>query len=374
MTLYLQRLKQLRDRLRDDGLDGCALLPGSNFAYYTGQFKFVDLLTTVLLIPATGSSLGDRPVLLLPGFEEYTTSSEMPYSADTMAYERNAAGYVAGFARMAAEMGLAGRRIGVESTGMRFQEAEAFHVAAPGVCLEPIDGILSGIRAIKSSDEIELLRQAARLTEKALDRVVADLRPGMSELELRNRFHSALLDVGADGPGFDSLVVSGPRGALQHAAPSARVVAPGDPILFDVGARYRGYTADITRTVVLSPASDEFVKIYNIVRKANAAARQAARPGVAARDVDRAARDVIEEAGYVETFAHGTGHGLGMDVHEPPRIAPGDDTILKPGMVFTIEPGIYLTERFGARIEDDIAITCDGHDRLTSFSHDLTVV
>jgi Xaa-Pro aminopeptidase len=124
----------------------------------------------------------------------------------------------------------------------------------------------------------------------------------------------------------------------------------------------------------LSPASDEFVKIYSIVRKANAAARQAARPGVVARDVDRAARDVIEEAGYVETFTHGTGHGLGMEVHEPPRIAPGDDTILKPGMVFTIEPGIYLTERFGARIEDDIAITRDGHDRLTSFSHDLMVV
>jgi Xaa-Pro aminopeptidase len=374
MTIYNQRLQGLRVQLKAEGLDGCALLPGANFAYYTGQFKFVDLLTTVLLIPAAESSLAERPVLLLPGFEEYTTSSEMPYPADTIPYERNGSGYATGFVRMAAEMGLAERRIGVESTGMRFQEAEALRASSPGISLESIDGILSGIRAIKSSDEVELMRQAARLTEKALDEVIADLRPGMSEIELRSRLHIALLGAGSDGPGFDTLIASGPRGALQHAAPSARVIGPGDAVILDVGARYCGYTADITRTVVLGPASDEFVKIYNIVRAANAAARQAAKPGVTAKDVDRAARDVIEAGGYGEAFIHGTGHGLGMEVHEPPRVAPGDSTVLQPGMVITIEPGIYLTGRFGVRIEDDIAITHGGHDRLTRFSHDLIVV
>lgn len=374
VNIYEKRLHSLRAQLKVEGLDGCALLPGASYAYYTGQFKSVDLLTTVLLIPAAESSLAERPVLLLPGFEEYTTSSEMPYPVDTIPYERNSLGYVAGCARMAAEVGLAERRIGVESTGMRFQEAEALRASSPGVSLVSIDEILSGIRAIKSSDEVELMREAARLTEKALDEVIADLRPGMSEIELRSRLHIALLDAGSDGPGFDTLISSGPRGALQHAAPSARVIGPGDAVILDVGARYCGYTADITRTVVLNPASDEFVKIYNIIRTANAAARQAAKPGIAAKDVDRAARDVIEAGGYGEAFIHGTGHGLGMDVHEPPRVALGDSTVLRPGMVITIEPGIYLAGRFGVRIEDDIAITQGGHDRLTSFSHDLIVV
>jgi Xaa-Pro dipeptidase len=374
MTIYSNRLGVLRDRLRAEGLDGCALLPGSNFAYYTGQFKFVDLLTTVFVIPAAGASWADRPLLLLPGFEEYTTSKEMPYPADTIAYGRDTSGYAEGFARMAKHADLSARRIGVESTGMRFQEAEALRVAAPGVCLQPIDALLAGIRAIKSADEVETIRRAARLTEDALDRVLAELRPGQTEIELRNQFHRALLDVGADGPGFDSLVVSGPRAALQHAAPSERAIAKGDPILFDVGARLNGYTADITRTVVLGSPSEELTRIYSIVREANAAARQTAKPGVLAEDVDRAAREVIRDGGYSEAFIHGTGHGLGMDVHEPPRIAPGDPTILQPGMVFTIEPGIYLAERLGVRIEDDVAIVRDGHDRLTSFTHDLIVV
>lgn len=374
MTTYDRRLQQLQRTLGNAGYDGCALLPGANFLYYTGQHKFVDLLTTVLYIPAEGASGIDCPVLLVTGFEEYTTASAMPYPAEMIPYERNAAGYAEGFARFACRLGLDGKRVGVESTGMRFLETTMLQQAAPQVRLEAIDPMLSGIRAIKAPEELEAVRQAASITQNALDAVFGQIQPGMTEVELRNRFEIEALKAGAEGLGFDSLVVSGPRGALQHAAPSDRAVQPGDPILFDVGARYGGYTADITRTVVLGPASDEFRAIYETVREANAAAREAVRPGVTAHDVDQAARRIIEQAGYGETFAHGTGHGLGLDVHEPPRIAPGDETVLQPGMVFTIEPGIYLAERFGARIEDDVAVTGTGIDKLTSFSHELVVL
>jgi len=374
MNLYTQRVQRLRNELSETGHDGCALLPGANFAYYTGQSKFVDLLTMVLYIPAVGATNVDRPVLLITGFEEYTTVSMMPYPVDAIPYERNTDGYVKGFSRFADKLGLDRACVGVESTGMRFLEAQMLQSAAPNLKLEAIDAILSGIRTIKSADEIESIRRAARITEQGLDAVFAQIEPGMTEIKLRNRFQSELLRAGAEGTGFESLVVSGPRGALQHAASSDRVIQRGDAILFDVGARYRGYTADITRTVALGSVSDEFQAIYAIVREANAAARSAVRPGTTAHEVDCAARDVIERAGYVEMFAHGTGHGLGLDVHEPPRIAQGDQTVLQPGMVFTIEPGIYLTERFGARIEDDVTVTEDGYDRLTSFSHDLLIL
>jgi len=374
MNLYTRRVQRLRNELNEAGCDGCALLPGANFAYYTGQFKFVDLLTTVLYIPAAGVTNVDRPVLLVTGFEEYTTVSAMPYPVDAIPYERDTDGYAEGFSQFADKLGLDRACVGVESTGMRFLEAQMLQSAAPDLKLQAIDTILSGIRAIKSANEIESIRQAAQITERGLDAVFEQIEAGMTEIELRNRFHIELLRAGAEGTGFDSIVVSGPRGALQHATSSDRVIQSGDAILLDVGARYRGYTADITRMVVLGPVSDEFRVIYEIVREANAAAQAAVHPGRTAHEVDRAARDVIERAGYVETFVHGTGHGLGLDVHEPPRIAPGDHAVLKPGMVFTIEPGIYLRGRFGARIEDDITVTEDGYDRLTSFSHDLVIL
>jgi len=374
MDLYTRRVRRLQEELQTGGYDGCALLPGANFAYYTGQFKFVDLLTTVLYIPAPSATDVDAPVLLITDFEEHTTLSAMPFPSETIPYRRTLDGYAEGFAEFSRRLSLDGKRVGVESTSMRFLETKMLQDAAPSIHLGAIDPILGRIRAIKSSVEIEAIRQAAAITEKALDETFGQIQRGMTEVELRNLFEIEALRAGAEGLGFDSLVVSGPRAALQHAAPSDRAIKPGDAILFDVGARYQGYTADITRTVVLGPVSDEFRSIYEVVREANAAARSAVRAGITAQEVDRAARDVIEDAGYLETFIHGTGHGLGLDVHEPPRIAAGDETVLEVGMVFTIEPGIYLQERFGARIEDDIAVTEAGHDRLTGFSHDLVVV
>lgn len=374
MDLYNQRLQRLRKNLSEAGFDGCILLPGANFAYYTGQFKFMDLLTTILYIPAASSHNVDKPVLLVTDFEEYTTASAMTYPAEIIPYKRNSHGYAEGFKKLATYVGLNGKQVGVESTGMRFLETQMLRSAAPGVQLEAIDPMLSGIRAIKTADEIGSIREAVRITEKALNAIFEQMKAGMTEIELRNRFEIEAMKAGAEGMGFSSLVVSGPRAALQHAAPSDRAIGPGDAILFDVGACYQGYTADITRTVVLSPVSKEIREIHAVVLEANNAAESVTHPGVSVHEVDQAARNVIQQAGYGETFTHGTGHGLGLDVHEPPRVAPEGDMILEAGMVFTIEPGIYLTDRFGVRIEDDVTVTKRGCDRLTSLSKDLVVI
>lgn len=374
MDIYKERLRALRTSLAESGLAGGALLPGANYYYYTGIHSFVDLLTTVLFVPAEGVSWAGRPVLLLPDFEKYTASSQMPFEADYIAYEGNADAYSRAFDEIAALWSLNGRRLGVESTGFRYREFAELSRAAPMVELASVDSLLMAFRVRKSADEIERIRHAARLTEAALDAMTGHIVPGVTEIELRNRFHIEVLEAGADGLGFDSLVVSGPRAALQHAAPSDRVLVSGDVVLFDVGARYHGYTADITRTFVVECASNEIRSIYDVVRRANTAAREVARPGALASEIDAAAREVIEEAGFGKTFIHGTGHGIGLEVHEPPRVAPKSDVVLEPGMVFTVEPGVYLTGRMGIRIEDDIAITPDGAERLTSFDHGLAIV
>jgi len=373
MNTYEERLDGLQSALEEAGLDGCLLIPGASLYYYTGIQTFVDLLTTVMFIPATGHEIGEA-VLLVPDFEKETLEAQLPFSAKLIPYERNATGYAAGFDQWLERCALESGRVGVESTVFRHREIAELGRTAPALTLESCDKILMGFRTHKAADEIECIRRAAQLTEIALDAMIEHIKPGVTEVQLRNRFQIEALEAGADGLGFDSLVVSGPRAALQHAAPSERALEHGDVVLFDVGARHLGYTADITRTFAVREASAELRSIYDVVREANQAAFEAAGPGVPASIVDAAAREVIEKAGYGETFIHGTGHGLGLDVHEPPRVAPGSDAVLSEGMVFTIEPGIYLSGRLGVRIEDDVVVTSSGAERLTSFDHDLTVV
>jgi len=374
MDIYQERLRALRSTLAESGLDGCVLLPGANYYYYTGIHSFVDFLTTLLFIPAADAARIDRPTLILPDFEKHTTQSQIPFDADYVAYERDAEGYSRAFDAVNGIWDLGDKRLGVESIGFRYRELAELQRTAPSIHIEIADSLLMMFRLYKSPEEIESIRKAARFTESALDAMPFHIVAGVTEIELRNRFHIEALEAGAEGLGFDPLVVSGPRAALQHAAPSQRAIQRGDTVLFDVGARCRGYTADITRTFIVGEASEEVRSIYDVVRAANEAAFNAARPGVLASDVDAAARSVIEGAGYGETFIHGTGHGLGLEVHEPPRVASGSDVPLEPGMVFTIEPGVYINDRLGIRIEDDVLITDDGAERLTSFDHDLAVI
>jgi Xaa-Pro dipeptidase len=196
---------------------------------------------------------------------------------------------------------------------------------------------------------------------------------GLTERELAQRLTAEMLDAGADSIAF-MIVVAGPNGADPHAGPSERPLQNGDLLTIDCGAVHSGYIADITRTFAIGAVEDKLREIYELVLQANAAGRAAVRPGVAAQDVDRSARAVIEAAGYGEEFFHRTGHGLGLETHEPPYIVEGNERLLEPGMLFTVEPGIYVGGLGGVRIEDDVVVTPSGAETLTHFPREWTVL
>jgi Xaa-Pro dipeptidase len=196
----------------------------------------------------------------------------------------------------------------------------------------------------------------------------------MTEHQMANLLTQALLQRGAEGLAFEPLIQSGPNAALPHATPGERVIQAGEVLLLDFGVTFDGYNSDITRTFVVGQPTAEIQKIYQLVQQANAAGRAAARPGATGQDVDRAARQVIVEAGYREYFTHRTGHGLGREGHEPPYIVEGNTTPLAAGNTFTIEPGIYVPGLGGVRIEDDVLITDNGAESLTTYDRELRII
>ena len=216
------------------------------------------------------------------------------------------------------------------------------------------------------------MRQAIAITEKALAEVIAGVRLFDTERAIAGRLRTALIEHGGEALPFEPIVLAGPRAALPHGVPSDRPVRMGDVLLIDFGTSYGGYISDITRTFVVGlPLEGRNRDVYEAVKAANQAGREAARPGATAQDVDRAARKVIEEAGFGEYFIHRTGHGIGLDAHEGPYIVEGNDVVLEPGMTFTVEPGIYIPGEIGVRIEDDVLITPDGAESLTTFDREL---
>ncbi len=246
--------------------------------------------------------------------------------------------------------------------------------AAGGIFL-PEPEMAAALRRIKSREEVALIREASELAESVLGDLVADLREGTTERELAARFEYEFKRRGAAGAAFDTIVLFGARTSLPHGQPGDAVLAPGDVVLLDLGCRKAGYCSDLTRTYVFGRMPGTwFEEIYEITLRAQVAALQAARPGMRCRELDAVARDVISASGYGERFGHGLGHGVGIEVHESPRLNSESDTILEAGMVVTIEPGIYLSGQGGVRIEDLVVLTDEGCDRLTDSSKELHVL
>jgi Xaa-Pro aminopeptidase len=225
--------------------------------------------------------------------------------------------------------------------------------------------VLADLRIQKDDAEIDAIRRASVLTDRVSE-AVRDLDfTGETERELAREIESRLAEAGGEGPSFETIVGSGPNGARPHHRRGGRKIESGDPVVLDFGARLDGYPSDQTRTHVFSgDPSEKFEEVHEVVREAQQAAVGRIEPGIPAEAVDRAAREVIEAAGYGEEFTHRTGHGVGIEVHEPPYIVAGNDRELEPGMVFSVEPGIYLEGEFGVRIEDLVVVTAEGCERL----------
>jgi len=256
-------------------------------------------------------------------------------------------------------------RVGFEADHLTVSTRNDLKQGLRGIALTPLTAVLRAARMVKDAQEIRLLRKAVAATDTAFLRVSEGLEPGMTEVDVGLEVGRQLRLAGADGPGFESIVAGGPNSADPHAEPSRRKLRLSDNVKLDFGGVVKGYHADLTRTVFLREPTSKQREIYSIVLEAQLRAIDACRPGAGGKEVDAAARDFIKAAGHGEAFSHGLGHGVGLEIHEGPGLGHTSTDVLQPGMLVTIEPGIYLNGWGGVRIEDVVLITPTGHEVLT---------
>lgn len=240
--------------------------------------------------------------------------------------------------------------------------------------LEPVSGLIEKLRMVKSPEELEVLKAAAKIADDAFEHICTYIKPGMTELQVSNELEFYMRSQGATSSSFDIIVASGLRSALPHGVASDKKIEQGDLITLDFGALYNGYVSDITRTVAVGEPSDKLKEIYQVVLDSQVLALEKIKPGMTGIEADAIARDYIKSKGYGEAFGHSTGHGIGLEVHEGPGLSFRSETVLEPGMAVTVEPGIYLPGIGGVRIEDDILITETGNERLTHSSKELRIL
>ena len=233
---------------------------------------------------------------------------------------------------------------------------------------------IRALRVIKDEEELKRMRAAQKLTDECFTHICGKIRPGVREIDLALEMEVFMRSRGADGVSFPIICVGGPNSSMPHGVPGERLVQEGDFVTMDYGARWGGYCADMTRTVAVGQPSAEMEKVYNTVLTAQLACCKAIRPGMTGAQVDAIAREIIYSAGYEGRFGHGLGHSLGIEIHEDPRCSPRDNTVLRPGMTMTIEPGIYLPGQFGVRIEDAVVLTEDGIEIFGSSDKNLIVL
>lgn len=263
-------------------------------------------------------------------------------------------------------------RLAFERAHLSVAAWESWREAGPP---EPVgvEGWIEGLRAVKSPAELEAMRRAAAAADRAFAAILDHVRPGVEERVLALELDRRLLEAGADGPAFETIVAFGERSAMPHARPTRRALARGELVLFDFGAVVDGYHSDVSRTVTCGAPPPELAAVYDIVLQAQMAAIQGLRAGLTGREADRLARDPIERAGYGERFDHSLGHGLGLEVHEAPRLSRTSEDLLEPHMVVTIEPGVYIEKKGGVRIEDDVVVGPHGVEVLTAASKDTLI-
>lgn len=355
-----KRIKVLANQLEPNGLDWVALNPGPSLRYLTGLNFHLMERPVVVLVSSSG-----QVKLIMPELER-AKAANLPFEAEVFLFSDDPADWQALFGRAMADISPKPLRVGVEPTRLRFLELSLLREALPNA--EFVDGsaALAGLRMRKSADELRAMRQAALIAQNALINTLTAVKPGQSEHQISAELTVQLYREGSEAElPFVPIVSTGPNTANPHASPTDRTLREGEMLLIDWGAGFSGYFSDITRTFFCGEANEEMRQIASLVEKANEAARLGGVPGMPAGEVDRLAREVIAGDGYGDFFTHRTGHGLGMEAHEQPYIYQANPLALEPGMVFTIEPGIYLPGKYGVRIEDDVVVEDGGLRSLT---------
>lgn len=351
-----RRIAALVDGLSAAHLDGLLLTGLPNIRYLTGFSGSSALLVVT-----------ERDVLLITDFRYQTQVGQEVGDLARVVIEP--ASLWTGLWQQLAQLPV--KVMGFETAHIQHREFQRLVEAGARWQWRPTTDLVETLRERKDDDEIALIRDAAGVATRALERTLPQLHVGMSELEVAGVLEKSLRDEGSEGFPFPSIVASGPRSALPHARSSPRTLERGDFLLMDFGAEVNGYCSDITRTVVMGKADEEQRGLYEIVREANALASSGVRAGMTGRDADAIARHYIDRAGFGELFGHSLGHGIGLEVHEAPRLARTAESGLPDGAVVTIEPGVYRPGWGGVRIEDDVVLDSDGPHILTDFPREL---
>lgn len=363
------RLDKLNVSLWISELDAVILNPGPTLTHLTGLHFHLMERPVVLLF-----AKDQVPAIVLPELELQKVAS-LPYQLHAFAYPEDPSAWGGVFRKAVQSLGLEGKRIGVEPRQLRLLEFRYVKDAAPEADYPDASDVLSGLRLKKDYSEVEAMRRAVKIAQDALEATIPTMKIDITEKAIAAELVMQLLRHGSDPElPFAPIVSAGPNAANPHASPSDRKLQAGDLLVVDWGAAYNGYISDLTRTFAVSEVNEEYRKIHKIVQEANAAGRAAAKPGVPCANVDKAARNVIEQAGYGEYFTHRTGHGIGMEGHEEPYMRGDNMQVLEPGMAFTVEPGIYLPNRNGVRIEDNVVITETGADVLSDMPREIRIV
>lgn len=355
-----KRIEALAGQLALSDLEWMALNPGPSLRYLTGLNFHLMERPLVFLVGKSG-----QVKVILPELER-AKAANLPFDAEIIPFGDDPLTWNSVYKQALFEISGNSLRIGVEPTRLRFLELELLRQALPEAKIVDGSAALAELRMRKGSEELKAMQQAAIIAQNALLNTLETVKPGRSELEIAAELMVQLFREGSEAElPFAPIVSTGPNTANPHASPTDRVLQEGDMLLIDWGASFAGTFSDITRSFFCGDPNNEMKRIASLVEKANAAARLGGRAGMPAGEVDRLARDVITEAGYGDYFTHRTGHGLGMEAHEPPYIYQGNPLILESGMVFTIEPGVYLPGKYGVRIEDDVVVEDEGLRSLT---------
>ncbi|MGE5559794.1 MAG: M24 family metallopeptidase [Chloroflexota bacterium] len=352
------RLSKLRSRLSEQGLEAMLVTNPLNRAYMSG----FNGSAGVLLISQDTALL----------FTDFRYIERATAQAPEYKVIRHATPMSKSIQEALAEHGI--KQLGYEQDHVTVGSYEGYRTAFSGVELVPTSGLIEGLRQYKDADELDKMRRAAAIADAAYIHILKYIKAGVTERDVALELEFFMRKNGAEKLAFDVIPASGPRGSLPHAEATGRVLQDGDLITMDFGCVYEGYCSDITRTVGIGNISDKQREIYRIVLDAQLAALKACRAGISGRELDAVARDIITEAGYGENFGHSLGHGVGREVHELPRSSPTADGVLEPNMIVTIEPGIYIPDWGGVRIEDTVVVLPDGCERLTKSTKELIVL
>ncbi|SHI32250.1 M24 family metallopeptidase [Desulfofundulus thermosubterraneus] len=360
MDVFSKRVARVQQLMGRKGIDYLVLAPTANMFYLTGLKTVADERLQVAVLPAEGPL-----TLVLPEmYKEYAAKIHGHYRLLTWPDHQDPVELV--MAAVTTKQG----RVAVDEkmwAGHFLSIMRAFS----GFQFVAARDVMSEVRVCKDETELTLLEQAGKLVDRVMGEVLKEMREGVTEKELALFIENTIKALGAEDISFKPIVASGPNGSLPHHITGDRKLQKGDFIVLDFGAVVGGYCSDITRTFCLGKATPEGKEVYRVVQEANELGFQSAREGVPCGDVDRAARSLISRAGYGDYFIHRTGHGIGLDYHEDPYLVEGNTTPLRQGMVFSVEPGIYLPGKLGVRIEDIVAVTSDGPIRLNNFPREL---